>query len=117
MHPTFIRIRINNNPIFEKDECGNILPKKNEAGEIIYILDEYGNYLPQFSGGYYSKYQINAVNKGVSNDVQKRFDILKEIYNEQGIAAIFKKYPGNHITVFDNKELMTDIFEFYRESR
>lgn len=111
--PSILGYDDNNEPIYEKDECGNILPKKDEKGNIVYILDEEGNYLPHYSGGNYSNYQINAINKGIADNVQTRFDLVEEIYKENGVNATFKKYPGNHITVFDNKELKDDICAFY----
>lgn len=103
-------------PIYAKDQDGNKIPLKDDKGNIIPILDANGNMTAEYGEAYYSNYQINAINKGISDDVQERFNIMKNIYNSMGIDATFVKYPGNHITVNDNDSLYDDVFEFYESN-
>ncbi|MDE6292986.1 MAG: hypothetical protein K2L98_04820 [Bacilli bacterium] len=95
-----------------KDECGNRIPLLDDEGKRIYIMDSDGNYEIFYQEGYYSKYDINAINKGLSDNIQTRFDNAKEIYEELGIDAVFKRYPGNHRTLF-GQELYDDVYEQY----
>lgn len=104
------------NPIYAKDQDGNKIPLKDEEGNLILILDENGNMTAEYGEAYYSNYQINAINKGISDDVQERFDIMKNVYESLGVDATFVKYPGNHITVNDNDSLYDNVFEFYEKN-
>lgn len=95
------------------DEVGNMLPLLDEKGNRTYITDEEGNYQARFKG-LYTDYDINAINKGISDNTQIRFDKIRKIYEEMGINAEFKKYLGNHKTVFC-QELYEDVFEQYEK--
>ncbi len=103
-------------PVYAKDQDGNKIPLKDDNGKMLLILDENGNMTAEYGEAYYSNYQINAINKGISDDVQERFDIMKNIYESLGIDATFVKYPGNHITVNDNDSLYDDVFAFYEKN-
>lgn len=100
-------------PILARDESGNKVPLRDSFGNMIVKLDENGNMVAEYGEGYYSNYQINVLNRGISPNSQERFDNAKNIYESLGIDAIFVKYPGNHITVNDNDALYDDVFEFY----
>ncbi len=95
------------------DECGNKLPLIDEKGKRTYITDENGNYQARFRG-LYADYDVNVINKGVSEDIQKRFDIVKEIYETMGINVEFKKYPANHVSIWGQDELYDDVLEQYK---
>lgn len=97
-----------------KDECGNSIPLLDEFGNRVYETLENGDYEAFYQEGYYSKYDINAINKGISDNIQTRFDNARKIYEELGINAEFKKYPGNHKNVFC-QELYDDVFEQYEK--
>lgn len=99
----------------KKDKNGNVIKLTDNLGNVVPDLDKSGNYVAMFNEGYYSDYQINAINRGFSSDVQKRFDMQSVIYSKLGINATFKKYPGDQITVLSSKELYLDINAFYEE--
>ena len=65
-------------------------------------------------GGFYSLEQVHIIHDIISSDVQKRFDIEQQIYLEEGVNAIFKKYKGGHN--IDDENLETDIIQFYEEN-
>lgn len=91
------------------DESGNVIPEK-ENGQIKFIKDEKGNFILR-DGGYYSLEQTHIIHPKYS-DIQRRFNRVIEIYEEQGLKnVIFKKYNGNH--VINDDRLVTDIFDFY----
>ncbi|MDE6141284.1 MAG: hypothetical protein K2G03_01635 [Bacilli bacterium] len=104
------------NPIFVRDESGNKIPVKDESGSMILKLDKDGNMIANYGEGYYSNYQINFLNKGISPDQQKRFEYAQDIYESLGIDAIFNKYPGNHATVNESDALYDDVFNFYEKN-
>lgn len=96
------------------DECGNKLPLLDEDGNRTYITDEEGNY-QVFYKGLYTDYDINVINKGLSDNIQTRFDIVKEIYETMEINAEFRKYPGNHVSIWEQGELYEDVLEQYEK--
>ena len=63
----------------------------------------------------YTDYDINVINKGLSDNIQTRFDIVKEIYETMGINAEFRKYPGNHVSIWEQGELYEDVLEQYEK--
>ena len=89
-----------------RDECGNNTPYIDSNGNQVFKLDENGNYTAKFS--LLSDSEVNAINKALGTVTQKRFMKQKSIYESLGLNAFFKLYPGNHRTVFDNRE---DIFD------
>lgn len=103
------------NPVYLKDSSGNKIPKKDENGNLIMKLDKEGNMLAEYGEGYFSNYQINVLNRGLSSNPQERYDMTKDIYKSLGVDARFLKYPGDHITVNDNDSLYDDVFTFYEE--
>lgn len=103
------------NPIYSKDALGNNIPATDKSGNLIMKLDEDGNMFSQYGESYFSNYQINAINRGISLNPQERFDISKNIYESLGVDARFNKYPGDHITVNDNDSLYDDVFTFYEK--
>lgn len=116
-----------------KDADGNTIPKRNDGlkgyhsevrnGKSVYIsdmipfdkldfeLDENGNYQMAYPG-YYTLEQIEYIVKNIGTNPQIRFDNIKNIYEDLGVKAVFKKYSGDHITVFSNKELFMDVIDF-----
>lgn len=75
--------------------------------------DENGNYTLR-SGGYYSLEQTHIIHDEISSDVQKRFDINKNMYYLNGVNSVFKKYKGDHQIKDDTLE--ADIIEFYENN-
>ena len=101
------------------DPNGNVVPKRNENGDLMPLLDVEGKLLPYYEGTY-NKDNINALaslycfSNAFNN--QMRFDLNAKIYDKIGIDSVHKKYPGNHKTVFDNMPLiMEDIISFIDE--
>ena len=119
---------------YMRDIDGNTIPKRNDGlkgyhdevidGEIKHIpdkvpfdkieydLDENGNYQCAYDGGYYTLEQIDYIVHNLGDNVQDRFDKIAKIYSDLNINAIFKKYPGNHQTIFNNYELFDDVNSF-----
>ena len=100
----------NDNILF--DESGNVIPE-TENCQIKFLKDEEGHFILR-DGGYYSLEQTHLIHPKYS-DVQKRFDKVKDIYQNQKLDNIvFKKYHGNH--VINDDRLITDIFDFYESN-
>ena len=76
-------------------------------------LDENGEYQMAYDGGYYTLEQVKYIVKNIGSNPQVRFDKMKQYYDELGINSIFKKYPGDHQSVFNNEEIFEDIEKFY----
>lgn len=96
------------------DECGNKTPYVDADGKQHFILDENGNYTSKF--GLFSDEEVNAINKALGTITQERFKKQEKIFEELGLNATFKLYPGNHRTIFDNSEqLFRDIEIFIEE--
>lgn len=94
-----------------KDESGNETVYVDDEGKQHFLLDKNGNYMATYS--MYSDQEVNAINKVLGTITQKRFKKQQEIYSGFGLNAIFKLYPGNHKTVFDNKEeIFADVDNF-----
>ena len=87
-----------------KDECGNKIPFIDENGNQLFKLDENGNYTAKYN--LFSDSEVNSINKVLGTVTQKRFIKQKEIYSSLGLNAMFKLYPGNHRTIFDNREVI-----------
>lgn len=97
-----------------QDECGNATPFIDEFGNQKFILDSNGNYTAKFS--LFSDQEVNAINKTLGTFTQDRFKKQETIYKNLGLNAIFKLYPGNHRTVFDNKDIIfEDVDKFINE--
>lgn len=78
-----------------------------------FLLDENGDYMAAYSmDGYFTLDQLKYINFNIGSDTQTRFNKMIEIYDNLGVNAIFKHYPGDHATVFDNEDLFTDISDF-----
>lgn len=84
-----------------RDECGNKTPFIDSNGNQIFKLDENGNYTSKFN--LFSDNEVNVINKVLGTVIQKRFIKQKEIYEKLGLNALFKIYPGNHLTIFENR--------------
>ena len=96
------------------DECGNETPFIDDSGKQVFILDKDGNYTAKF--GLFSNQEVNSINKVLGTVIQDRFKKQEQIYNSMGLKSIFKLYPGNHITVFNNRdEIFKDIDIFYEK--
>lgn len=94
-----------------RDECGNETPFIDENGKQKFILDSEGNYTAKFS--LFSNQDVNAINKVLGTITQERFKKQELIYNSLGLKSSFKLYPGNHRTIFDNRNIIfKDIDEF-----
>ena len=105
----------NGNDCILKDECGNKTPFIDENGNQLFKLDENGNYTAKFS--LYSDSEVNAINKALGTITQKRFMKQQELFSNLGLNATFKLYPGNHITIFDNREkIFNDVDIFIDEN-
>ncbi len=96
-----------------KDEKGNKIPLKDENDSIIYDLDENGMYKFKDDNGSYTDYQVNAIINNFGFDVVKRFEINEKIYKENNINCVFKKYHGDHFTIWNDERLKKDAYEFY----
>ena len=97
-----------------KDECGNETPFIDENGKKKFILDSDGNYTAKFS--LFSNRDVNAINKVLGTITQERFKKQESIYHSLGLNAIFKLYPGNHRTIFDNRHIIfEDVDKFIQE--
>lgn len=97
-----------------KDECGNEMPFIDESGKQLFILDEAGNYTAKYN--LFSNQEVNAINKVLGTITQDRFKKQEMIYSNLGLTALFKLYPGNHITIFDNrKEIFKDVDLFIKD--
>lgn len=101
------------------DEVGNVIPLLDKEGNPIYITDADGNYEVLYEDGYYTNYDINVINKGFSSNIQDRFDLLEEIYHQNGVDAVFKRYSGNHSTICkeSGKALIEDIILEYEKNK
>ncbi len=99
----------------EEDASGNKEPKKDENGNYIFILDTDGLLLPTYDECY-SKEQINVIHNFYGDDNQIRFKKNEKIYHELNIDSIHKTYPGNHVTLFKNREIIVnDMINIIRE--
>ena len=87
-----------------RDECGNATPFINENGVQRFLLDRDGNYTARFN--LFSDQEVNAINKVLGTVTQDRFRKQEAIYGELGLNAIFKLYPGNHRTLFNNRTVL-----------
>lgn len=87
-----------------KDECGNETPFIDEKGKQKFILDSNGNYTAKFN--LFSDQEVNTINKVLGTITQERFKKQESIYNNCGLNSVFKLYPGNHRTIFDNKDII-----------
>ena len=127
--------REENKSPYVKDVCGNKIPKRNDGikayhdeernGKIVHIqedipfdkldfdLDENGDYQLAFDGGYYTLEQVKYIIENIGHNPQIRFDKMKLYYDELGFNSIFKKYHGDHNSVFENDNLYEDITNFY----
>lgn len=96
-----------------KDECGNETPYIDENGRKKFILDSDGNYTAKYN--LFSDEDVNAINKVLGIITQERFKKQKTIYESLGLKALFKLYPGNHKTIFNNKNIIfKDVDEFIK---
>ena len=77
-------------------------------------MDSDGNYTAKFS--LFSNRDVNAINKVLGTITQERFKKQESIYHSLGLNAIFKLYPGNHRTIFDNRHIIfEDVDKFIQE--
>ena len=95
----------------ERDGKVVLIPDYVPFDKIDFDLDKDGNYQLAYTG-YYTLEQVTYIINNIGDNVQTRFDKMKEIYNDLGVNGVFKKYPGDHATVFDNQELYTDVESF-----
>ena len=99
---------------YKKDKFNNVVPALNSDGTIKYLLDVDGNYQVLYHDGYYSKEQINIINR-ISQDSHELFDFIEKIYKDTGITCVFnRKYEGDHWSVISNSELINDIIAYYK---
>jgi len=106
----------NGNKVELVDECRNPIPPVDENGNPIFIIDSNGNYTAEFN--LFSDNDVNTINKTLGIITQDRFVKQFEIFKGLGLKCDFKMYPGNHITIFDNKDrLFKDVDNFIRETR
>lgn len=105
----------NGNDCVLKDECGNKTPFIDENGKQIFKLDGNGNYTARFS--LFSDSEVDAINKVLGTNIQKRFVKQEEIYASFGLNAVFRLYPGNHRTIFDSRDkLFNDVDSFIKNN-
>ena len=84
------------------DEGGNKSPFKDGEQVTPFLLDENGNYTAMYN--LFSDDTVNSLNKAFGTRGIDRFKKQNEIFDNLGLNAEFHMYPGNHRTVFDNKE-------------
>ena len=97
-----------------RDECGNATPFIDENGKQRFILDSNGNYTAKFD--LFSDSEVNTINKVLGTIIQERFKNQEAIYKNCGLNAIFKLYPGDHRTIFNNKNIIfEDVDNFINE--
>ena len=112
---TYHYINDNGEDCILRDECGNPTPFIDENGNPHFKLDSNGNYTAKFS--LFSDEEVNAINKALGTITQDRFKRQAEIYHACDLNAIFKLYPGNHRTIFDNKDIIfEDVDNFIDEN-
>ncbi len=93
------------------DECGNQTPLIDENGNKVFKLDENGNYTAKFS--LFSDEEVNAINKTLGTVTQERFKKQEQVYNELGLDSEFHLYPGDHRTIFENRDqIFRDVDNF-----
>ena len=64
----------------------------------------------------FSDQDVNAINKVLGTVTQDRFRKQESIYQSLKLSAIFKLYPGNHRTIFDNRQIIfEDVDKFINE--
>lgn len=100
------------NPVYAKDPNGNKIAARDQFGNIKYILNDEGLMTPYYENGYTPE-QITFIHTVLSSSLQVRFSNQKAIYEEAGVDATMKTYPGTHSDVFKSEELNKDIEEFY----
>ncbi len=113
-HFFYIGDEDDNNPALPKcvmsddfDPNGNRLPKKNENGNLSFIRDTDGLLLPTYDDCY-TKEQINIIHDFYGDNNQERFSKNEALYHSLNIDSVHNKYPGNHITVFKNRDKIAD---------
>ena len=84
-------------------EHGNRIPITDEYGNIIPVLDRNGKMQPRYKESY-NQEEIEIIHTLFGTNPQNRFDMQEQIYKELGVNAIFKRFPGDHITVNLNHE-------------
>ena len=122
---------------FLKDFIGNNIAKRNDGlkgyheeerhdkkvlipdyipfDKIEFDLDENGDYQVAFKG-YYTKEQIDYIVNNLGNNIQIRYDKMKDLYlNTYHVDALFNRYKGDHETVFDDSRLYEDVNNFINE--
>lgn len=95
-----------------RDECGNETPSLDGDKKIKFKLDNNGNYRAKYTDCFDDS-EVNSINKALGTNIQERFIKQQEIYKNLGLNCIFNIYPGNHLTVFDNKkQIFADVDSF-----
>ena len=96
------------------DVNGNHIPMIDENGKQVFKLDENGNYTAKYS--LFTDSEVNAINKVFGTVTQERFVKQDSLLKELGINVRSILYPGDHHTVFDNREdIKKDIDLFLEE--
>ena len=89
------------------------VPEDIPFDKIDFVLDENGDYqLGYAEDGMYTLEQVIYIVNNLGYNTQIRFDKMKEIYQKEGVNAIFNKYRGDHQTVYDDERLFDDILVF-----
>lgn len=83
---------------FAFDEEGRLIPVVDKNGDIIPILDSNGRLQPRYEENY-TQEEIEQIHKLLGKNPQVRFNTNESIYNELGVNATFKRFPGTHQTV------------------
>ena len=95
-----------------RDECGNEIPLLDSNKKIKYKLDNNGNYKARYTDCFDDS-EVNLINKALGTNIQERFIKQCEIYKTLGLNCSLKIYPGNHLTIFDNKkQIFEDVDSF-----
>ena len=97
------------------DECGNDTPMIDAFGKPVFKLDENGNYRAKSS--LFSDQEVNAINKVLGTITQERFKKQEEIYNDFKLNAEFHMYHGDHVTVFDELDRITNHIDEFIEKK
>ena len=95
------------------DENGNHIPSRDENGKFIFKLDENGNYTAKYT--LFTDSEVNAICKVFGPETQERFNNQSKLLEELGLNVKSVKYPGDHKSVFDNKEVIKQDIDNFLE--
>lgn len=87
---------------FLRDEEERLIPITDEKGRIIPVLDRNGRLQPRYPDNY-TQQEIEQIHSLLGENPQLRFAHNEAIYTSLGINATFRRFPGTHNTVTQNR--------------